>query len=466
MVFTSSIFLGIFLPALFSCYFFANIRARSYVLLIFSIAFYAWGEPKAIWVMLALMIFNYLFGLAIGKCHSRPWKLLCLWLGVSANLSALVCYKYLMFFAENLLPLLKFCGWQFTVPNVVLPIGISFYIFQMMSYLADVYRGEVLPQRNPFLFMLYVSFFPQLIAGPIVRYVTIAEDIANRSVVSENIWCGIQRFIFGLSKKVLIADSMALIADQIFGSKAASIPCAYCWLGAVAYSLQIYFDFSGYSDMAIGLGRMFNFRFLENFNYPYSATSIQDFWRRWHISLSTWFRDYLYIPLGGNRQGRVRTYINMFVVFFLCGLWHGASWNFVVWGVYHGMGLVIERLGFGRLIARLPRALANLYLWLFVMVGWVFFRAPDLSYAVSYLGTMFGFNESAGFTTFTRSFSFISLHNVEFLFAGLLFSYPFAPRLEKRIPFWCWQIVVAVLFVVVFVFALTSTYSPFIYFRF
>ena len=466
MVFTSTVFLALFLPVLFGVYFFANRAARPYVLLVFSLFFYAWGEPSAFVVMVALMVVNYLLGLVIAKTASRGrMAQAVLVIGVVADLGALVAYKYLGFLVENLLPAIKFLGGNLAVPKIALPIGISFYVFQIISYLVDVYRREVAAQRNPAKFMLYVSFFPQLIAGPIVRYQTIAADIENREANFENIVAGVRRFVIGLAKKVLIADVMASIADVVFAAPVKSIPCAYAWLGAVAYSLQIYFDFSGYSDMAIGLGRVFNFRFLENFDHPYASCSVQEFWRRWHISLSSWFRDYLYIPLGGNRKGTLRTYANMFTVFFLCGLWHGAAWNFVVWGVYHGVGLVVERAGLKNVIAKLPRPIANVYLMLFVIVGWVLFRAPDLSYAVGYLGTMFGGSDAA-FASFGPSIKFMFLNRFLLLAVGVVASYPVFDRLVSRVPEAVRLVSAAVLFVTVFVIAMTSAYSPFIYFRF
>jgi alginate O-acetyltransferase complex protein AlgI len=455
-----------FLPLLLAVYFLANEKARPYVLLLFSILFYAWGEPTAVVVMLALMALNYFLALGMAAAGGRRWlSASLLGIGVCVDLGALVAYKYLGFLVENLLPAIKFCGGNMAVPKIALPIGISFYVFQIISYMVDVRRGDVGVQRNPFKFMLYVSLFPQLIAGPIVRYSTIASDIDNREANFDNIVAGVRRFGIGLAKKVLIADTMASIADVVFGEPVKSIPCAYAWIGAVAYTLQIYFDFSGYSDMAIGLGRVFNFRFLENFDHPYASCSVQEFWRRWHISLSSWFRDYLYIPLGGNRKGKLRTYVNMFTVFFLCGLWHGAAWNFVVWGIYHGVGLVVERAGLKNVIAKLPRPVANLYLMLFVIVGWVFFRAPDLSYAVAYLGNMFGGAEAA-FTSFIPSIDFAVLNWFLLMAAGIIASYPVFDRLVAHVPEAVRLVGAIVLFSVVYMVAMTSAYSPFIYFRF
>lgn len=466
MVFTSSIFLGIFLPLLFATYFLANQAARGYVLLVFSLFFYAWGEPTAIVVMMGLMAVNYLLGRGLAASTGRPGLVrLLLVMGVALDLGALVVYKYLGFLVANLLPVLKACGGMGTIPQIALPIGISFYVFQMISYLVDVARGDVAAQRNPFKFMLYVSLFPQLIAGPIVRYSTIVQDLEDREAHFENIVVGLRRFSIGLAKKVLIADAMAAMVDPIFAEPVATIPCAYCWLGAIGYTLQIYFDFSGYSDMAIGLGRVFNFRLLENFDHPYCATSVQDFWRRWHISLSTWFRDYLYIPLGGNRKGSARTYWNLFVVFVLCGLWHGAAWTFVAWGVYHGLGLVAERAGLGRLVRRLPAVLGNLYVLVFVIVGWVLFRAPDLGYAGSYLAAMFGGSEAA-FRSFACSIKFLTLDRMIFLGIGCVAAYPVFEPLVRRVPETIRLVCAGVLFAGTYILAMTSAYSPFIYFRF
>ena len=466
MVFTSAVFLGVFLPLLVSVYFLANVKARPYVLLVFSLLFYAWGEPSAVVIMLALMVLNYFLALGMAVAGERRWlSATLLGVGVCADLGALVAYKYIGFIVSNLLPVFTHFGVKMEVPQVALPIGISFYVFQIISYMVDVRRGTVEVQRNPFKFMLYVSLFPQLIAGPIVRYATIAQDIENRTADFDNIVAGFRRFTIGLAKKVLIADVMAGAVDVIFAAKVETIPGFYCWLGAIMYTLQIYFDFSGYSDMAIGLGRVFNFRFLENFDHPYASCSVQEFWRRWHISLSSWFRDYLYIPMGGNRKGKVRTYVNLFVVFLLCGFWHGAAWNFVVWGVYHGAGLVVERAGLGKVVKRFPKVVGNLYLMLFVVIGWVLFRAPDLGYAGTYIGNMFG-GGTAAFRSFTPLIDFISLDKLVLMVAGIVASYPVFEPMVRRVPEAVRLIFGVLLFAVAFILAMTSAYSPFIYFRF
>lgn len=477
MVFSSAIFLSLFLPITLTLYFFAQEKLRNYVLLAASLFFYAWGEPKAVLVMCALILITYFLAIGIEKCDKCIRKMFFI-LALCLNLGALICYKYWMFFLHNwnfVLENLNFSPVK--VPEIALPIGISFYVFQIISYVADVYKGEVKAQSNLTSLATYVSLFPQLVAGPIVRYKTIEEDLHNRAANFENVFLGLRRFAIGLAKKVLIADQMAVIADAVFDAQSATVPSILVWSGAIAYTLQIFYDFSGYSDMAIGLGRIFNFRFLENFNYPYCSLSIKEFWRRWHISLSSWFRDYLYIPLGGNRKGKLRTYINMYIVFGLCGLWHGATWNFVFWGVYHGTGLVVERLFLGTLLEkisckrffRIPfgKVLLNIYTLLFVIVGWVFFRSTDLSEAFSFLKIMFCGNSSAPLNSFYDAAKLLTYTNLWAMLVGIVCSYPiFTGKYEKFRYSKTETCLVLVLFIVTYVFAMTSTFSPFIYFRF
>ena len=477
MVFSSALFLAFFLPTTLGLYFLAQERLRNWVLLIASLFFYAWGEPKAVLVMLGLIAISWGIGILLEKNDGkkRKWLLVS---GIVLNLSALFFYKYWMFFLGNMNLVLETLNFApATIPQIALPIGISFYVFQIISYLIDVYRKQVPAQKSFVSLATYVSLFPQLIAGPIVRYQTIEEDLHNRKTSLDNIFIGARRFVIGLAKKVLIADQMAFIADKIFGSAVASIPTLFAWVGIVAYTLQIFFDFSGYSDMAIGLGRIFNFRFLENFNYPYCAKSIKDFWRRWHISLSSWFRDYLYIPLGGNRKGKWRTYLNLYIVFGLCGLWHGATWSFIVWGLYHGTWLVLERGVWGRWLdkvqhwhlpkVKLGEIVLNIYTWLVVMVGWVFFRADSLSYAKDYLKIMFTGNPNAPTHGFYTATDFLTYSNLLILMIGIILSYPiFNGKYDKFRYSKTESLLLIVLFVVVYVFAMTSTFSPFIYFRF
>ena len=467
MVFSSSTFLGLFLPVLLLVYIFS--RYRNLTLLLGSLLFYSWGEPKALLVMLAVILANYFGALLIGSAAGSEKNLrakVLLTICIALNLGVLITYKYLSFSIGNLNLLLKSWGYSINDPGIPLPIGISFYIFQTVSYLIDVYRKEVEPQKNILSFALYVSLFPQLIAGPIVRYKTIAEEIADRDIRMDNVSEGLQRFAVGLAKKVLIADTMAVVADAVFSQPAGTIPTFCCWLGAVAYMLQIYYDFSGYSDMAIGLGRVFNFHFLENFNFPYCAVSVQDFWRRWHISLSTWFRDYLYIPLGGSRCSVWRTYLNLLIVFLLCGLWHGAAWNFVVWGLYQGTGLVVERLGFKKVLERVPGFIGNIYVWLFALVGWVIFRAPTMEYAWQYLKNMFCGNAGVRVADFSIALEFMTFSNGLVLLLGVFFAYPLASRLFGKVNHYARVWLIFLLFLVAYVFAMTSRYSPFIYFRF
>ena len=388
MVFSSLVFLCIFLPVVLILHsVIRNRKAQNGLLLAASLLFYAYGEPVYVFLMLASAVFNYLFALLIGRRGGKLWLIS----AVIVNVGVLAVFKYAGFLVTNLNAL---AGLSLPVPAIALPIGISFFTFQALSYVIDVYRGQVAPQKNYAKVLLYISFFPQLIAGPIVRYRDIAQEIDTRAADPEQVASGLRRFAVGLGKKVLIANTMGAAADAVFNAGATGLNAAAAWIGAVAYLMQIYYDFSGYSDMAIGLGRMFGFHFRENFDHPYLASSIRDFWRRWHISLSSWFRDYVYIPLGGNRKGRARTVINRIIVFFLTGLWHGASWTFVIWGLFHGALLLLEEAV--PCLRRLPKALGHIFTLLAVTLGFVVFRAESLPEAATYLGRMFtGFDFSA-----------------------------------------------------------------------
>jgi alginate O-acetyltransferase complex protein AlgI len=392
MLFSSTIFLFAFLPAVLTLYFvLPSLRLRNTFLLAASLLFYAWGELGYVVVLLASIAANYGFGLWISARSAEPGRArTALLVAVASNLLLLGVFKYANFIAATLAPAAQALGLPApTLEPVHLPIGISFFTFQALTYVVDVYRGDARAQRNPLISALYISLFPQLIAGPIVRYREIAAELTDRTSCWADVAAGAQRFTFGLGKKVLIANALALPADRIFALPIAELPAPVAWLGVVCFGLQIYFDFSGYSDMAIGLGRMLGFHFPENFLYPYTSRSVREFWRRWHITLSTWFRDYVYIPLGGNRGSATRTGWNLVLVFFLCGLWHGASWNFIAWGLLHGVFLVLERGALGRLLERLPSLVGTVYTLLAVTLGWVFFRADDLPHAVGYLGAMF-----------------------------------------------------------------------------
>ncbi len=379
-------------------------RLSNLFLLFVSLVFYFWGENFLIWIVVASTMIDYLAGLMISGGFRRGaiveldpggprscLQRLGLVSSIVSNLCFLGYFKYFNFFSDNVNSAMVAMGldsahWQ----DVTLPLGISFYTFQSMSYTIDVYRGKVPATRNLIDFACYVTMFPQLVAGPIVRYRDVATQLVTRVITREGFASGVERFVVGLAKKVIIANTVAVAVDAVFAIPTDEVTPVLAWLGILAYTLQIYFDFSGYSDMAIGLGRMFGFSYLENFNYPYIAQNIQDFWRRWHISLSSWFRDYLYIPLGGSRGSGARTYANLVTVFFLCGLWHGAAWNFVAWGLFHGAFLVIERMGLSKVLTRIPRPMRHLYTMLVVIVGWVLFRAETLGYGMGYLQAMAG----------------------------------------------------------------------------
>jgi alginate O-acetyltransferase complex protein AlgI len=391
MVFSSPIFLFLFLPGLLASYFVVRSELRNLVLLLASLLFYVWGEGVYVAVLLGSILLNYGFGRILERLEGKHAARALLALAVAVNMASIAVFKYANFFVDNLNALLSYLHLRaITLAPVHLPLGISFFTFQALAYVVDVYRRDVKAERNLLDFALYKTLFPQLIAGPIVRYRDVAAELPQRRVGLDAFASGVRRFITGLAKKVLLANPLALAADRIFDLPAGGLTPGLAWLGIVCYSLQIYFDFSGYSDMAIALGRMFGFRFPENFDSPYVARSVTEFWRRWHISLSTWFRDYLYIPLGGNRHGRVRTYFNLAIVFFLCGLWHGASWNFIVWGLLHGSFLIAERAGLGRCLEALWAPLRHAYLLLIVLVTWVFFRATSMASALGYLAAMAG----------------------------------------------------------------------------
>ena len=389
MLFSSVIFLFAFLPLTLALYAICPARLKNTLLLAMSLVFYAWGEVRFVLLMLSMVAVNYVGGLLVAK--AQRWTKTVLFCAIAINLGVLAYFKYANFFIENIntaflaigLPTLRYA-------HVMLPLGISFYIFQSISYLIDVYRDPKLAQKNPINLGLYIALFPQLVAGPIVRYHDVMDQIRSRRVRLAGFVSGVERFIIGMAKKLLIANTVGSVADSIFALNAADLSWSVAWLGIICYTAQIYFDFSGYSDMAIGLGRMFGFEFLENFNYPYISKSITEFWRRWHISLSNWFRDYLYIPLGGNRVSSARMYFNLTLVFLLCGLWHGASWNFVIWGLFHGAILVIEKLCGVKPGSSGLAFLKHAYVLLLVMVGWVFFRAETLEQATSYLMAMAG----------------------------------------------------------------------------
>lgn len=388
MIFSSLTFLCVFLPAVLLAYWvIPSLKARNYLLILASIFFYAFGEPVYVILMIASTLFNYAFGRLLAKVGERAGAgrqaRIVLIAAIVMNLGFLGVFKYAGMFASTVDTVFGL-AWQ--IPVIALPIGISFYTFQAISYVVDVYRGDVEASKNYSKVLLYISFFPQLMAGPIILYSDIEKQLSDRVLSVENVAIGMRRFCVGLGKKVLIANTMASVVDSIYGASFSEVNVAVAWIAALAYIMQIYFDFSGYSDMAIGLARMFGFHYKENFNYPYISKSIQEFWRRWHISLSSWFKGYLYIPLGGNRKGRLRTGFNKIVVFFCCGLWHGASWTFVIWGLFHGLFLLLEEY---LPVKRLPKALGVIYTLLVVTIGFVIFRADTLEQGVYFITQMF-----------------------------------------------------------------------------
>ena len=388
MVFSSMIFLWIFLPTVLICYFLSPQRFRNGLLVFFSLLFYAWGEPVYIFLMLLCVGVNYTGGQMLEKYPRQKKKVLCI--TVVVNLLLLCYFKYFGLLADLLNGIITAAGGSgFSFTQAALPVGISFYTFQALSYVIDVYRGEVKAQKKFGYVLLYISFFPQLIAGPIVKYKNIEKQIQKRRVTVEKFAAGIMRFICGLGKKVLLANAFAKVVDSVYSCSPTDVSRKALWLAAILYMLQIYYDFSGYSDMAFGLGKMFGFDFCETFRQPYLATSVQDFWRRWHISLSSWFRDYVYIPLGGNRCGQKRTYLNLMVVFFLTGLWHGAGITFILWGLYQGLFLILERAWLGRKLDKLPGFVSCMYMLVIEFFGWILFRSESLEMLVSYLKNMF-----------------------------------------------------------------------------
>ena len=475
MVFSSSVFLLLFLPILLGLYFIVPRQARNAVLLAGSLFFYTWGEHFYTLIMLGSIAGNYLFGLWIDAPFQRPSRQVRLALAITGNLAILFIFKYTNFLLAQINPGLMALGLSpVKLMHDHLPIGISFFTFQSLSYVIDVYRGVSPVQKNPFHLALYISLFPQLIAGPIVRYHDIARQLVSRHVNLDLFAQGIQRFILGLGKKMLIANTVSVVADQVFSLSPDNLTPSIAWLGALCYTLQIYFDFSGYSDMAIGLGKMFGFHFKENFEYPYISRSIKEFWRRWHISLSTWFRDYLYIALGGNRKGAGRTYFNLVLVFFLCGLWHGANWTFAMWGLYHGVFLLLERLPWSHALGRLWRPIQHVYVLVLVVIGWVLFRADSLPHAMRFVAAMWGYSQ--GDPAHYNLALYITPTVLLALVAGAMGSMPWLPRMQKAYQVASWKLqtlasgvsLVALGMILVCCMALLAagTYNPFIYFRF
>lgn len=474
MVFSSLLFLYVFLPLILILYFIFPNTFRNMLLLLASLFFYAWGEPKLVLLMLISIFINYFMGIVIDKTGEVAKRKRLLIFTIIINLAILGYYKYAGFFIDILSDL---TGVAFEWEAVPLPIGISFYTFQALSYIIDVYRKDVKAQRSLIDLSLFITLFPQLMAGPIVRYQTIAEQIKKRLSSSSDLMIGTRRFIQGLAKKVIIANSMGEIADQVFSISNGDLTTGTAWIGIIAYSLQIYFDFSGYSDMAIGLARIFGFKFEENFNYPYISQSISEFWRRWHISLGNWFRDYVYFPLGGNRVNHQwKVYRNLLIVWTLTGFWHGASWTFMAWGFYYGFLICIEKWVLLKWLAKIPRFLRHVYVILLVMIGWVFFRANDFTYAFDYLKTMFFITDNVLYDY--RTILYVKDYFLYFVLA-IIFIFPvyilYRNWSEERaqqsfgfaIPL---RVVQAMYYIgvllVITMYLVNATHNPFIYFRF
>jgi alginate O-acetyltransferase complex protein AlgI len=472
MVFSSPTFLFLFLPVVFGLHYIVPRRFRNFFLLIASLIFYGWGEPIFVLVMVFSSLANYLLAVGIDRAYSKSLNpRLFMVLTIIFNVGLLAVLKYADFLLSAINSIF---GAHLPMTGIPLPIGISFFTFHAMSYVIDVYRKVTPAQKNYWNLLLYISFFPQLIAGPIIRYHDIADQLTKRTLTVEKTTAGLQRFIVGLAKKILIANTAGLIADRVYGLASGDLTMAVSWLGAFAYMIQIYFDFSGYSDMAIGLARVFGFEFKENFNYPYIAQGMQDFWRRWHISLSSWFKEYVYFPLGGNRKGKFRTALNKLIVFFLTGLWHGANWTFVVWGLVHGTFLMLE--GYEIIpVQRLWRPVRHAYTFLVVLLTFVLFRANTFAQAAAMFGQMF-----AGFTSASAPASallagLLTPGTLLLLPASLILAMPVLPALRRlaektRIPaplLNSGTYAFGTILFVVCLFALsTSGYSPFIYFKF
>ncbi len=484
MVFSSVIFLCIFLPVVLAGYYILPRKARGIWLLAASLGFYICGGPKHLIYLAASIVFNYLAGIIISSFQKDIHRKIALTVSVIVNVGSLLYFKYTGMLVETYNGLLKK---SIEVPDIVLPLGISFYTFQCMSYLIDVYRSckddgkDPVCTKNPLKFALYIAMFPQLLQGPIIRYKDVKDALDFPPVKADRFVRGIERFIIGLAKKAIIANTIGEVCDRIFEIAPSDLSVSVAWLGAILYTLQIFFDFAGYSDMAIGLGRMFGFEFAENFDYPYISRSITEFWRRWHITLGSWFRDYLYIPLGGNRKGNV--YVNLLVVFLATGIWHGAAWGFLVWGLWHGLFMLIERALKGKKFpVAFPKIVSDILRWgytmLAVTLGWVLFKIEDIAEALSYIRVMFGLQDSS-YSAFSTRF-FLDARLTFFLIVAVIACIPWAqllPRFfaayiaqfrdsNKTAPRVARHVFLVLLLVISFIFIVNTTYSPFIYFQF
>lgn len=466
MVFSSTIFLCVYLPLVLLGYYICPKKGRNLFLLIVSLVFYAWGEPKYVFLMIFSILVNYIFGRLMDKHRENKKRLkLMLVLSVVIDIGLLSVFKYTDFIITNVNAIF---GANFDLLNIALPIGISFYTFQAMSYTIDVYRDDVRVQKNLIDFGMYITMFPQLIAGPIVRYADVQDQLAERSVTTADFSEGVMRFVVGLGKKVLLANQMGAVWSDIY-ALGGDVSALMAWTGAIAYTFQIYFDFSGYSDMAIGLGRMFGFKFPENFRYPYQSVSITDFWRRWHITLSTWFKEYLYIPLGGNRRGLARQALNLLIVWSLTGFWHGAGWNFVMWGLYYFVILFIEKLFLLKALDKLPKFFRHVYALLLIIIGWVIFASDDVSVLLPYLGSMFGANGAIGgmdvYTLLTKAVLLIICCIASTELPKKLFLSA-AGAMNEKAAFTIKSVMTIALLALSMILLIGDSYNPFLYFRF
>ena len=466
MVFSSTIFLCVYLPLVLLGYYICPKKGRNLFLLIASLVFYAWGEPKYVFLMIFSILVNYIFGRLMDKNRGRQKRMkLLLVLSVVIDIGLLSVFKYTDFIITNVNAIF---GSSFDLLNIALPIGISFYTFQAMSYTIDVYRDDVRVQKNLIDFGMYITMFPQLIAGPIVRYADVQDQLAERSVTTADFSEGVMRFVVGLGKKVLLANQMGAVWSDIY-ALGGDVSALMAWTGAIAYTFQIYFDFSGYSDMAIGLGRMFGFKFPENFRYPYQSVSITDFWRRWHITLSTWFKEYLYIPLGGNRRGLARQALNLLIVWSLTGFWHGAGWNFVMWGLYYFVILFIEKLFLLKALDKLPKFFRHVYALVLIIIGWVIFASDDVSVLLPYLGSMFGANGAIGgmdvYTLFTKAVLLIICCIASTELPKKLFLSA-AGAMNEKAAFTLKSVLMIALLALSMILLIGDSYNPFLYFRF
>lgn len=467
MVFSSLAFIFVFLPIVLLVYYLSPYKYKNIILLIVSIIFYTLGEPRYIFLILVSMIINYILSILIYKNRLNiEKKRLILFTIILINIAILVFFKYYSFLIENINIVFNV---NLNVREISLPLGISFYTFQLISYIVDVYRGKVIPQRNIIKFSLYVLMFPQLVAGPIVKYSDIEKEIECRKVTIYKFGQGVERFIFGLAKKVLIANNLGTIWMEVKSVNIDNLSLLAAWIGIISFTLQIYFDFSGYSDMAIGLGKMFGFDFLENFNFPYMSKSITEFWRRWHISLGSWFKEYLYIPLGGNRRGNLIQLRNIIIVWITTGLWHGASWNFIVWGLYFGFILYFEKVFLRKILNKLPKYICHLYTMIIVTIGWVFFDADNLRTAIEYIKVMLGFGNSI----VDKLGAYLINTNIILIVLSIVLATNILKKsIENIMKFFKKQDLVLIVFIefIIFIvsiaYLVSETYNPFLYFRF